>query len=90
VKAQADSEANAEVIGIVDTVNGNDFTYIVAGYISTLSSLTAGTVYYLSGATSGLLTATEPTTSGQISKPVLISVSTTAGVFHNMRGGIIP
>lgn len=86
VKAQADSAANAEVVGIVSAVDGNDFTLIVGGRIDTLSGLTAGTVYFLSDATAGLLTATEPTDTDHISKPLLIATSTTAGFFYNMRG----
>ena len=89
-KAQADSVANAEAVGIVSIKPDNDnFTLIVGGYIDTLSGLTAGSVYYLSAATAGLLTATEPTTVNQVSKPVLIAVSTTAGYFFNFRGMII-
>lgn len=90
VKAQADSAANAEVSGIVSEVSdSNNFTYKTAGRITGLSSLTAGTVYFLDPVTAGALTATEPTTAGQISKPLLIATSTTAGDFFNMRGAVI-
>jgi len=89
VEAQANTESNAEAIGIVDSVNGNDFTYVTAGHITGLSGLTAGGVHYLSGATAGLLTATEPSTVGQISKPLLLGTSTTAGDVFNMRGAVI-
>lgn len=86
-KAKSDAESTAEVVGIVSAVAGvDDFTICSGGYISGLSGLTAGTVYYLSDVTAGALTATEPTTEGSISKPVLIAVSTTAGYFYNMRG----
>jgi hypothetical protein len=85
--AQANTAANAEVVGIVSAVaDANTFTLLTGGYISTLSSLTANTTYFLSDATAGLLTTTEPTAVGSISKPLLNSVSTTAGVFTNMRG----
>ena len=86
-KAQADSGANAEVVGIVSAVaDANTFTLLTSGYISTLSGLTANTTYFLSASTAGALTATEPSTVGQISKPLLVAVSTTAGYFTNMRG----
>ena len=86
-KAKADTDANAEVIGIVVAViDNNNFTLLTNGYISGLSSLTAGTVYYLSASTAGALTSTEPTTSGYISKPILIAISSTEGFFFNMRG----
>ena len=88
--AQADSAANAEVIGIVSAVAGvNDFTLLMEGYVSGLSGLTANTMYFLSASSAGALTATEPSTVGQVSKPLLFAVSTTAGVFNNMRGTVI-
>jgi hypothetical protein len=90
-KAQADTATNAEVIGIVSAVaDANNFTLFIGGNISGLSGLTAGTVYYLSAATAGALTATEPSSVGQVSKPVLVAYSTSAGVFINMRGFVNP
>lgn len=87
VKAQADTGANAEVVGIVSAVaDADNFTLQYGGRITGLSGLTAGTVYFLSAATAGLLTATEPTTFGQISKPLLLADSTTTGYFFNFRG----
>ena len=87
VKAQADSAANAEVIGIVSAVaDANTFTLLTGGQVTGLSGLTAGEVYFLSAATAGAMTVTEPSTTGQISKPIFIAVSTTAGIFYNMRG----
>lgn len=89
-KAQADSSANAEVVGIVSAVaDVNTFTLLYGGYISTLSGLTANSVYFLDDDTAGLLTTTEPTDVGDISKPILIAVSTTAGYVFNFRGKAI-
>lgn len=89
-KAQADSASNAEVVGIVSAVaDANTFTLLTHGYISTLSGLTANTTYFLSASSAGALTSTEPSTVGQISKPVLRAVSTTAGYFMNMRGAAV-
>lgn len=90
VKSQANSAANAEVIGIVTAVaDANNFTVTTEGYASTFSGLTAGTTYFLSAATAGLLTATEPSTVGQVSKPVLNTVSTTAGYVFQSRGVLL-
>lgn len=87
VKAQADSGVNAEAVGIVSVVpDANTFVLATGGYVSGLSGLTAGAMHFLDPATAGAITATEPTTDGQISKPVFIAVSTTAGYFFNMRG----
>lgn len=86
-KAQANNAANAEVVGIVTAVAGaNDFTLTTEGYVSGLTALSSDTVYFLSDATAGLLTATEPTATGSVSKPLLKTVSTTTGYFNNWRG----
>lgn len=89
-KAQANSAANAEVIGIVSAVaDVNNFTVTTSGYISGLSSLTANTVYFLSASSAGALTATEPSALGQVSKPVFVADTTTSGYLINYRGDII-
>lgn len=86
-KAQANSEANAEVVGIVSAVADTDnFTLTMYGLVTGFSGLTAATVYYLDDDTAGLLTTTEPTDAGDISKPVLIARTTTSGFFVNYRG----
>lgn len=73
-KAQANSATNAEVAGIVTVVtNANNFTYTTEGVITTgVPTNTAGTVYFLDPSSAGAITATKPTTSGQVIKPVLI------------------
>lgn len=84
-KAQADTEANAEVVGIVSAVAGvNDFTIQVAGEI-TLSGLTAGDTYFLSDVTAGLATTSEPTTVGLITKPLYVATSTTTAILLTYR-----
>ena len=89
-KAKADADSTSEVLGVVSAVaDANNFTVKTLGYISGLSGLTAGTTYYLSAATAGLLTATEPTTAGHVSKPVLVATSTTEGYIIHSRGAII-
>lgn len=88
-KAQADSAANAEVVGIViEVFDSNNFTYVTEGIITAgVPTNTAGTVYFLDPSTSGTLTATEPSTTGQISKPLLIILESAAkAFFHNYRG----
>lgn len=90
VKAQADSQANAAAVGIVTAVaDTNNFTLTTAGMVTGLSSLTAGTTYYLSPAFAGALTATEPYAAGQVSKPLLVATSATAGVWINQRGTVV-
>ncbi len=90
VKAQANSAANAEVVGIVSAVAGvNNFTLTVIGQVTGLSGLTAGTTYFLSPSSSGALTATEPSSTGQVSKPLLIAYTTTDGYFFDWRGEVL-
>ncbi len=90
-KAKADNIATAEAVGIVSAVaSANAFTLVTSGYISTLSGLTAGTVYWVSDATAGLLSATQPTTTGNIQKPMFVADSTTSGYLINYRGEVIP
>lgn len=89
VKAQADSATNAEVIGYVTVVtDANNFKYSLPGIVTTgVPAQSAGTVMFLDPATAGALTAIEPTTTGQVSKPLLIIVeSGTKAVFVNFRG----
>jgi hypothetical protein len=91
VLAQADSEANAEVVGVVSAVADVDnFTLTTGGLVTGLSGLTAGTVYYLSASSAGDITTTEPSAVGEVSKPVFIARSTTSGYVFNMRGAIVP
>jgi hypothetical protein len=74
-------------VGIVSAVAGSDnFTLHYGGLIDTLSGLTAGEVYFLSPSSAGDLTTTEPSLSGQVSKPLFIAVSTTSGYWFNFRG----
>lgn len=90
VKAQADSAANAETVGIVSAVaDANNFTLLFGGRVTGLSGLTAGSVFFLSAATAGLLTTTEPTIVGHVSKPLLIADAATSGYFFNFRGILI-
>lgn len=88
-KAQANVSSTAEAIGVVSKASATKFTVTELGHITGLSGLTAGTVYYLSDATAGLLTATEPTTLGSVSKPMLIADSTTSGYVLNYRGAVV-
>lgn len=91
VKAQANSAGNAEVLGVVTTVDGtDDFTLASDGYVEGLSGLTPGSVYFLSPDAAGEMAASEPAAIGQVSRPVFIAVSSTAGYILNYRGYVVP
>lgn len=91
VKSQADDAENADVIGVVsEVVDVDNFKISYSGFITLAGqSFTAGQVMFLSDATAGLLTSTEPTDIGAVSKPMFIPVSATTGYFFNWRGSVI-
>jgi hypothetical protein len=91
VASKADSAADADVVGLVSAVaDADNFTVQMAGYLTGLSGLTAGTDYYLDPSTAGALTSTNPTTAGQVSKPLFQADSATSGFITNYRGIVIP
>lgn len=77
VKAQANTEANSQVFGVVERISGGKIWVAVTGLVLT-SGLTSGSVHYLSQSTAGQLTTTKPTTG--IVKPVILALSTTTGL----------
>ena len=102
IKAQADSAANSNALGVVSAVvDVNNFTYIKSQGVVTLSTvewdavagttggLTSGTNYFLDSATAGLITATEPSLQGQVSLPVLQALSATTATVDVLRGAVI-
>jgi hypothetical protein len=84
-KAKADADATAEVLGVVESVAGDDFVVVMSGLI-TVTGLTDAAVYFLSAATAGLLTTTEPDSDLYVSKPIMTAISTTVAVVNIMRG----
>lgn len=88
--AQADTAADAEVVGMVTTViDANDFLLTVGGVITGLTGLTAGLAYYLDPSVAGGYTSTKPTTTGQVVKPVFIAITTTTAIWTNMLGIVV-
>ncbi len=93
-KAQADSAANAEAIGMVTTVTDADnFIITTSGLIdvaAAVPSATAGDVLFLDPSTAGAVTTTEPTVAGQVSKPIgIVTADDTEMVYVNFRGAIV-
>lgn len=88
-KAQADSAANAEVVGIVtEVINANSFVLTTEGIVTEgVPAQAAGSVMFLSASTAGALTTTEPSTLGEVSKPLAVVLESGARMlFHNFRG----
>lgn len=90
-KAQADSSTNAEVIGMVTTVTDvNNFTITTHGYVTTgVPAGTVGDVLFVSPSVAGALTATEPTTTGHVSLPILTIIQSATRGFLNIRRGLV-
>lgn len=73
VTAQADSVANAEVFGVVESSTGSNFVNVEAGLLNWPShGFAIGAALFLSPTVAGTLTATEPSAITQISKLVAI------------------
>ena len=88
--AQADSAADAEVIGCVSAVtDANNFTLLFGGVLTGLTGLGAGSVVYLHPTVAGSYTNTRPTTAGQVVKPIAIGITSTVAIWNNMLGAIL-
>jgi hypothetical protein len=93
--AQANGADNAEAIGFISAMTSSYSTVTVSGRIdgnfTTVAggTLSPGCVYFLDAATAGYVTTTEPSTLGQVSKPVLIGLGETAGVVLQYRGNYL-
>lgn len=94
VEAQADTEADAEVIGFVLNIpapTGTTFSLQSAGFnagpgpLGGVSPYGLGVVYFLSPTTPGTMVTPEPSAAGQWSKPVFIAASTTTGWILEQR-----
>lgn len=88
VKAIATSAENSEVAGIISAADASEITVVTNGYISGLSSLTAGEVYRLSETVAGGLTK-DDCPIGSYNKPVLLAISATEGIVLNQTGYLV-
>lgn len=93
--ARANSADAAEMVGVISNLTTSNATVTLAGRISgnfqTVAggTLSPGCVYFLSPSTGGYITTTEPTTIGQVSKPVILGIGETAGVVLQYRGNYL-
>jgi hypothetical protein len=90
--AKADAANTAESLYLLYSIpDVNTLVLAVDGRVTVNTAVTGGAMvvgstYYVSAATAGLLTATEPSVIGNVSKPVGTAISTTVLEFVNMRG----
>ena len=93
--AKANDPDSAEIVGVLSALTTTSSTVTLAGRINgnfqTVAggTLSPGCVYFLSPSTGGYVTTTEPTTVGQVSKPVLLGLGETAGVVLQYRGNYL-
>lgn len=86
VRARANNVANAEVIGVVTSVQSpNVFELGVCGTVITLASAQPGKVQFLSATTAGALSFTDAS-EGNVSKPVAIGLATGLACVLMSRG----
>ena len=91
VLAQADNAGDAEVFGIVASVqDANDFMIQFGGIVTVLpapvSPLIPGNIYFLSAAAAGAMTNVPPVAIGQIRKALMIAYTATSGLWLNYLG----
>jgi len=91
VKAQADSEANAAVCGMVSSVSGADSFFLCQiGRLNNLAvAKVAGNLYYLDAATAGALTAGKPNAIGEVVVPCFIATGVNEGYFFGNTGVLV-
>ena len=96
--AQANAANTAEVAGLIyNIIDTSTFQLCLGGEVNSVGanlvqgggSLVAGEAYFLSPTTAGKITTTDPTTVGQVSKPLGVARSSTAFDFYNMRGSVV-
>lgn len=101
--AKANSQNNANFLGVIESINATDFSIVYSGEISlpdslmsTISGSTSSYILYLSDTNAGKLTTTAPTSPGSVIKPVVIISGTTIdgtdevdGVVVNTAGDVI-
>jgi hypothetical protein len=90
--ATADSAPNAEVVGIIIASTTNTLTIALGGRITVdgcVPNVTAGTVLFLQ-VSAGLLAAAEPSSAGQISKPMaVVTIANSEMIMVQQRGEVI-
>jgi len=94
VLAIASATSTADAIGIIINVaDGNNFIMALSGRITVnacIPSGAAGTVVFLSHTAAGVLTSTEPSAAGHVSKPMaVITIAGSEMIMLQQRGEVI-
>ena len=96
VLAQANNAANAEAVGIIETVAGDSFELVYQGRIdlsavvwTDLPFAATSEVWFLSDTVAGELTRTPPNTAGTVIKAMLVVTNDTGGLEEGVLTGYI-
>jgi hypothetical protein len=90
--ARAFNSVQAEAIGLVGSISGSAINVITHGKIQgdftevAGGTLSPGCVYFLDPNNYGKITVTEPSNTGNVSKPVLVGITGDTGLVLNYRG----
>ena len=90
--ARAFNSVQAEAIGLVGSISGSNINVITHGKIQgdftdvAGGTLSPGCVYFLDPNNYGKITVTEPSNTGNVSKPVLVGITGDTGLVLNYRG----
>ena len=90
--ARSANSSQAESIGLIGSIGGSKLSVITNGKIqgnfTTVAgkTLSPGCVYFLDPIVYGGLTINEPNIAGQVSKPVLVGITSDTGIVLNYRG----
>ena len=87
VRAQANSEINSQIFGVVERLTGGKIWIALTGVFDT-TGLTSGSTYYLSQSNPGKVTTTKPTSG--IVKPVYVALSSTLGSINSSASSSSP
>lgn len=93
--AKADDPDNAELLGVISSMNSAYSVVTVMGKITgdfTTASggtLSPGCIYFLSPSSAGTITVNEPVSVGQVSKPIIMGFTGNSGIVLQHRGNYL-
>jgi len=88
--AIADTEENSKTtLGLIKEVGVNYIDVVTEGYISGLSGLTNGSLYYVSATGPGTFVSNKTVTVGQVVKPIIVGMDTTSAIIVNQLGTVV-
>ena len=88
--ALANNEENSKTtLGMVKEVGVNYIDVVTEGFISGLSGLTNGSLYYVSATGPGTFVSNKTETVGQVVKPIIVGMGVSSGIILNQLGTVV-